>query len=309
MQLILLSLVLLVLIAKSVSGKILWFMATQADHTLHFACIKAALISVLLWHPHQLYPVLILSGNNQNMPLPDWLTRLVKLDRVLLLYRNLTFVDQDVIRQYPILNRPHFLRLDIPTIVPELAETLPSSLRSDIDFDYAFYTDCDISFYPSFDLDDLPKPKVISLGGEFIKDIMADSDVLYMNISAMNEHHAGFVKHGINGEFKFAAFDQGYIPSYFRDKLQVAELLPPTFNWKPNRGNSDKTVILLFHGSKSAECSSYMDDNGCDSCSVIKCADLPKFASACNSGRDVYHYGQNCYVDGHDDVDDEQSFY
>eukprot|EP00981_Chlorochromonas_danica_P010295 scaffold3088_cov169-Ochromonas_danica.AAC.4 len=296
---------LLALMAKCVSGKILWFMATQAGHSLHFACIKAALISVLLWHSHQLHPVLLLTGNSQNMPLPDWLIKLVKSDRVLLLYRNLTFVDQDVIRQFPVLNSPHFLRLDIPAIVPELAQTLPSSLRSNIDFDYAFYTDCDVPFYPSFDLDALPKPKVISLGGEFNKGLMANSGVLYTNISAMNEHHAGFVEHGMKGEFNF---DQGYILSYFRDKLQVAELLPPAFNWKPYRGNSDKSTILLFHGPKpgvSAECSTYMDSNGCDSYSVVKCADLPNFVSACKSGRDVYHYGQNYYVVD----DDEYSFY
>eukprot|EP00981_Chlorochromonas_danica_P014773 scaffold8792_cov182-Ochromonas_danica.AAC.1 len=123
----------------------------------------------------QLYPVLILSGSHQNVTLPDWLTELVESDKILILHRNLTFVDQDVINKYPILNHPAFLRLDIPTIVPELAKTLPRSLKSKIDFDYALYTDCDVLFYPSFNLNELPKPKVISLGGEMTKDEMANS--------------------------------------------------------------------------------------------------------------------------------------
>eukprot|EP00981_Chlorochromonas_danica_P014647 scaffold8452_cov185-Ochromonas_danica.AAC.29 len=281
--------------ASCLGEKTLWFMATQTTRTAHdsyFSFAKAALNTVLLRHSDQLFPVLILGGSHQNVTLPDWLTKLAESDKILILHRNLTFVDREVVQKCPILNHPAFLRLDIPTIVPELAKTLPPSLRSTINFDYALYTDCDVLFYPSFNLNELPKPKVISLGGEMTKVDMANSGVLYINISAMNEHRAGFIEHGKAANFKFNAFDQGYIISYFKDKLHVAELLPATFNWKPYWGNSNKTAILHFHGMKpgrSANCFSNMDSNGCDSPIVSKCVGTRIYVDICKYITNLYH--------------------
>eukprot|EP00981_Chlorochromonas_danica_P007434 scaffold1729_cov173-Ochromonas_danica.AAC.10 len=299
MKLALLFVLILDLVVECVGKKTLWFMATETTHTSYLSFIKAALNSVLLLHSDQLYPVLILSGGSQTATLPDWLTKIAKSDKILILHRNLTFVDQDVIQKYPILNHPAFLRLDIPTIVPELAnKTLSHSLRSTINFDYALYTDCDVLFYPSFNLNQLPKPKVISLGGEMTKVDIANSGVLYMNIKAMRKHMAGFIKHGKKANFKFDAYDQGYILSYFKHKLHVAELLPATYNWKPYWGNSSKTAILHFHGPKPgmlADCFAFMDSNGCDSPSMAKCVGGAKvYIKICKFGRD------KCKVPIHD---------
>eukprot|EP00981_Chlorochromonas_danica_P014034 scaffold7236_cov163-Ochromonas_danica.AAC.2 len=267
-------------------------MATGIPHAFHLTYIKAVLNSVLPRHSDQLYPVLMLGGGrtHQNVTLPDWLTKLTKSGKILIVHRNLTFVDQEVINKYPILNHPAFLRLEIPTIVPELAQTLPSSLRSNIDFDYALYTDCDVLFYPSFNLNELPKPKVISLGGEMTKVDMANSGVLYMNIKAMGKHMEGFIKHGKKGNFTFEAYDPGYIISYFRDKVHVAERLPATYNWKPYWGDSNKTAILHFHGPKpglSADCFAFMDNDGCDSLSMVKCVGGAKaYLNICKFARD-----------------------
>eukprot|EP00981_Chlorochromonas_danica_P014238 scaffold7588_cov179-Ochromonas_danica.AAC.2 len=131
--------------------------------------------------------------------------------------------------------------------MPELAKALPRSLRSTINFDYAVYTDCDVLFYPSFNLNELPKPKVLSLRGEMIKEEIANSSVLYMSmfLSAMNGHRACFIEQGKKANFTFGAFDQGYIITYFRHKLHVAELLPATFNWKPYWGNWIPTKLLF----------------------------------------------------------------
>lgn len=273
---------------------LLWFMATERSHAFYLTYIKAALTSALLWHSHQLFPVLILSASSQqDVPLPDWLTKLADSDQILILHHNLSFVDAEVILKHPILNHPAFLRLDIPTIVPKLAKTLSPSLKSTINFDYALYTDCDVLFYPSFDINELSKPKVISLGGEMTKEDMANSGVLFMNISAMNEHMAGFIEHGKKGNFDFGAYDQGYILSYFRDKLQVAEHLPAAFNWKPYWGHANKTAILHFHGPKPgllAECFAFMDDVGCDSPSMAKCVGGAEvYLAICRFGRDKYH--------------------
>eukprot|EP00981_Chlorochromonas_danica_P009077 scaffold2474_cov234-Ochromonas_danica.AAC.4 len=270
-------------------------MATQPARNAHdsyFSFAKAALNSVLLQHSDQLFPVLMLGGSHQNATLPDWLTNLAKSDKILILHHKLTFVDQEVIQKYPVLNHPAFLRLDIPTIVPELAQTLPRSLRSTINFDYALYTDCDVLFYPSFNLSELPKPKVISLGGEMTKEEIANSGVLYINISAMNEHRTGFIEHGKRANFTFGAYDQGYIITYFRRKLNVAELLPATYNWKPYWGNSNKTAILHFHGPKpgrSANCFSNMDSNGCDSPIVSKCVGTHIYVDICKYITNLYH--------------------
>eukprot|EP00981_Chlorochromonas_danica_P008008 scaffold1945_cov181-Ochromonas_danica.AAC.3 len=293
MKLTLLFVLILHLVAECAGKKTLWFMATETTHASYLAYIKAALASVLLWHSHQLYPVLILSGSSQNAALPDWLTKLAKSDKILILHRNLTFVDQEVINKYPILNHPAFLRLDIPTIVPELAQTLPRSLKSHtINFDYALYTDCDVLFSPSFNLNELPKPKVISLGGEMTKDEMANSGVLYINIKVMRKHMEGFIEHGKTANFKFDAYDQGYILSYFRDKLNVTELLPAAFNWKPYWGNSNKTAILHFHGPKPgllAECFALIDNDGCDGPSMAKCVGGAEvYINICRFGRDKY---------------------
>eukprot|EP00981_Chlorochromonas_danica_P008006 scaffold1945_cov181-Ochromonas_danica.AAC.1 len=107
------------------------------------------------------------------------------------------------------------------------------------------------------------------------KEDMANSGVLYINISAMNEHMADFIEHGKTANFTFEANDQGYILSYFRDKLNVAELLPAFFNWKPYWGNSNKTAILHFHGPKPgllADCFAFMDNDGCDSAPFLLCS-------------------------------------
>eukprot|EP00981_Chlorochromonas_danica_P014135 scaffold7413_cov177-Ochromonas_danica.AAC.1 len=130
MKLTLFSLFILAHVVFCLGGKTLWFMATQTAHASYLSFVKAALNSMLLRHSDQLYPVLMLGGGrtHQNVTLPDWLTKLTKSGKILILHRNLTFVDQDVINKYPILNHPAFLRLDIPTIVPELAKTLPRSL-------------------------------------------------------------------------------------------------------------------------------------------------------------------------------------
>lgn len=277
------------------TGKTLWFMATQTTHALYLTFIKAALNSVLLRHSHQLFPVLILSGSSQDVYPPDWLTKLAESDKILILRHNLSFVDPEVIHKYPILNHPAFLRLDIPTIVPELAKTLPLSLRSTINFDYALYTDCDVLFYPSFNINELSKPKVISLGGEMTKVDMSNSGVLYMNISSMNEHIAGFIEHGKKDNFNYGAYDQGYIVSYFKEKLHVAEFLPETFNWKPYWGYSNKTAILHFHGPKPgqyAECFAFMDSSDCDSSPSMakRCMYGAKmYLKVCRFGRDEYH--------------------
>eukprot|EP00981_Chlorochromonas_danica_P008010 scaffold1945_cov181-Ochromonas_danica.AAC.5 len=298
MKLTLLFVLILHLVAECAGKKTLWFMATETNHASYLTFIKAALNSVLPRHSDQLYPVLILSGGGQHAALPDWLTKLTKSGKILTLHRNLTFVDQEVIQKYPILNHPAFLRLDIPTIVPELAKTLPRSLRSTINFDYALYTDCDVLFYPSFNLNELPKPKVISLGGEMTKEDMANSGVLYMNIKAMKKHMAGFVKHGKTANFTFDAYDQGYILSYFRDKLHVAQFLPAAFNWKPYWGDSNKTAILHFHGPKPgllADCFAFMDNDGCDSPSMAKCVGGAEvYLNICRFGRD------KCHVSTHD---------
>eukprot|EP00981_Chlorochromonas_danica_P014632 scaffold8452_cov185-Ochromonas_danica.AAC.14 len=293
MKLTLLFIWILTLLAECAGEKTLWFMTTQTDHSPYLTFIKAALNSVLLWHSGQLHPVLILSKGSQNVPLPYWLTKLTESGKVLILHHNLTFVDREVVQKYPVLNHPAYLRLDIPSLVPELAKTLPPSLRSTINFDYVLYTDCDVLFYPSFNINDLPKPKVISLGGEMTKDDIVNSGVLYMNVSAMNEHMTDFVEHGKNASFSFSViFDQGYILSYFKDKLHVAELLPSAFNWKAYWGKSNSTAILHFHGPKpgrSAECFALMDSNGCDSPRVAKCVKHQVYLSLCKFGRDRYH--------------------
>eukprot|EP00981_Chlorochromonas_danica_P014578 scaffold8334_cov164-Ochromonas_danica.AAC.4 len=288
-------LLILVLVTECVGKKTLWFMATQFNEhaASYLAFVKAALNSALLLHSDQLFPVLMLGGSHhQNVPLPDWLTKLAESGTIHILHRNLTFVNREVINKYPILNHPAYLRLDIPTIVPELAKTLPPSLKSNIDFDYILYTDCDVLFYPSFNINDLPKPKVISLGGEMKKDEIANSGVLYMNIKGMRKHMAGFIEHGKNANFSFPVFDQGYLLSYFHDKLHVAELLPAAFNWKPYWGNSNKTAILHFHGMKprrSAECFSNMDSSGCESPIVAKCVGTPIYVDICRHITNLYH--------------------
>eukprot|EP00981_Chlorochromonas_danica_P014434 scaffold7982_cov159-Ochromonas_danica.AAC.1 len=96
MKLTLFFVLILALVAECVVRiKTLWFMATENTHASYLTFVKAALNSVLMWHSHQLYPVLILSGSHQNATLPDWLTKLTKSGKILTLHRNLTFVDQE----------------------------------------------------------------------------------------------------------------------------------------------------------------------------------------------------------------------
>uniref|UniRef100_A0A7S3MFX3 Uncharacterized protein n=1 Tax=Spumella elongata TaxID=89044 RepID=A0A7S3MFX3_9STRA len=91
------------------------------------------------------------------------------------------------------------------------------------------------------------------MGPESRRGTQGNSGVLYMNISAMQEHWPSVLELAVKKNFKFAAVDQGLFVEYFVVRNHSV-LMPDRFNWKGYWGGADDVVIAHFHGPKPGRC-------------------------------------------------------
>lgn len=130
------------------------------------------------------------------------------------------------------------------------------------DTKFVFYTDADVMFHNSFDLDALPRPNILSWGAEtLVGDHFANTGVMVMNIHGFTREIAEKVLH------KFTqiggACEQHAINRYLlseRGAIDVGDYinLPNRFNYKCYWGGLSVTNelpdIIHFHGPKPGRC-------------------------------------------------------
>jgi hypothetical protein len=231
--------------------KVLWF--TAIDSCLeevrneYFKFLVAALNSARINSP-SLVPYVLYNGNESRIP-----DSLKSMKWVNFFNHQLSFSENlkkcDEKYNYQI---GAYFRLDIPLIMESL---LGKYALKNIDLEYVLYTDTDVLFFKDIDSCSLPKPSVISIGPENYKNTSGNSGVLYMNVSAMKNHHNELISFADSNCWKFSAYDQGLILSYFVYQ-GLSNKLPDEYNWKGYWGGFEKNDIVIahFHGPKPGRC-------------------------------------------------------
>ena len=245
--------------------KVLWFIAIAAQRketALEYYLFATAALQSAISNAPSLIPIVLHAEEFRN--LPDKLSGL-STNGVHFVQHNLSFQHRIVKfgeKDNPWLY-PHFLfnlgayyRLDIPYVIDSVIASLSLSNNSRVDTDFVLYTDTDIMFLKDFDECSLPKPSVLMLGGEDIKGKMANTGVLYMNVSAMKQHFTSYLTFADDKKWNFFVADQTLIIDYFV-RQQLSQLLPDEFNWKGYWGGYHKInqiVIVHFHAAKPRRC-------------------------------------------------------
>ena len=240
--------------------KVLWFCAISAQRkeTAHeyYQFAIAALNSALANAP-SLIPIVLHADE-----IPDRLSRLS--------FHGVHFVQHNLSFQHRIVKYgdnpwlyPHFLwnlgayyRLDIPYVIDKVISSVALANNAQVDTEYVLYTDTDVLFLKDFNECSLPKPSVLMLGGEDVKGKMANTGVLYMNISAMKYHFVSYLKYADDKKWNFFVADQTLIIEYFVNQ-HLSQLLPDEYNWKGYWGGYNKfndIVIVHFHAAKPRRC-------------------------------------------------------
>jgi hypothetical protein len=75
----------------------------------------------------------------------------------------------------------------------------------------------------------VPAPKILAIGGEQHRKTKVNSGVMFINSTALAQHHYGLIAWGVEHKFP-QLFDQTMINEYFN--ANDLDLLPDEFNWK-----------------------------------------------------------------------------
>ena len=230
-----------------------WFMAVSVSSKKHLSYMRASLSSGLA-HSN-MYPIVLISGDPSSIP--TWLLLLNRSCRALVIGHNLTFSTR-IARSAPhVMNHPAYLRLDIPNVLMKINDSVCSHI--DLNYNYGLYTDTDIIFTSRFNIESLPEPKVIMIGGETKKGKRNNSGILYINITAIRQHFPKLLTFADKYKWNFEALDQGLIMKYYK---HVSQLLPDIYNWKPYWGINHQACIIHFHGAKPGDCAECLATNG-----------------------------------------------
>jgi len=155
------------------------------------------------------------------------------------------------LNKYDACNDGAYLRIDIPQIMT----TNGMDRIPDIDPKFVLYTDMDIVWREPISLSEweqmLPTKKTFKYSVETHKGGKRplNTGVMIVNVEKFASIHDEFVKFGVVHDFKFTAFDQGWINA-FSDAFGENELLTNTWNWKVYWGNSPGVKLVHFHGPK-----------------------------------------------------------
>lgn len=253
-----------------VSRKMLWFVGagsnSQSSDDEYFRYIRVAVNSARANAP-SLIPVLLYSHISR-LPLD-----IISDPDLIRIQHNLTFSNQIGMRGCMANEGPGvYFRLDIPTIVDRMLPTLNSSL---VDTEYVLYTDADVLFLNDVNECNLMKPKVIMVGPEHVKDTIANTGVMYINVSSFEDNLPELLDYANASNWNGCG--QDLVLSFFRNASRnlSMDLLPNTFNWKGYWGHSSAAAIVHFHGPKPLRC--------------LPCYLAEKDITACNCPRGYDH--------------------
>jgi hypothetical protein len=124
-------------------------------------------------HERSLVPALIVSMNVSETPL--WMQTMSERCELFVIPHQLSFAAE--LNAVGRRSNGAYLRLDIPLVLEILKKTRCAEVRTDIQYEYALYTDTDAMFLDNFSLSSLKQPKVMYIGPEHIKGTMRNSGV------------------------------------------------------------------------------------------------------------------------------------
>jgi lipopolysaccharide biosynthesis glycosyltransferase len=140
-----------------------------------------------------------------------------------------------------------FLRLDIP--------------RVEFEDDFVLYTDCDVMFTNSIDLN-FCRPEIFAVAGQFEKKSYysdMNSGVMLINVQRIRRDLPALVDFLCNNFYDVHGYDQELLRLFYNARWDP---LSACYNWKPYWGGSDKANIVHFHGPKPAAARKLIDDHG-----------------------------------------------
>ena len=242
--------------------RFLWFTCIGESDRLYLDFEMVALESASQNSP-SLLPVVVVSGPPSEIP--QWLHHMHDQCELILLNHNVSFA-AEVIKFLP--DRAHllgpYLRLDIPLIVDSIVDHIPSKCSYQWNKEYVIYTDTDVMILK--DVNPLVyRPPILSVGAEHIKDRIANTGVLIINVPQWKQITPHLLQYATLHKWSFEAYDQGLILHYIDDYLQKnVSLLPNELNWKPYLTINSNALIIHFHGPKPkkyADCYALLTSN------------------------------------------------
>ncbi len=140
-------------------------------------------------------------------------------------------------------------------------------LRADIPIveetdDFVLYTDADVIFgNPNIGKTPIPVPDYFAAAPEFDSNNWSyfNAGSMLMNVKNLKSDHKRFADFVIpNFEMLFNhAHDQGAYNHLYKD---MWTRLPVEYNWKPNWGINEKSVVVHFHGPKPKDIENYFNN-------------------------------------------------
>jgi hypothetical protein len=236
----------------------------------YFEHVQVAIESVLSCCTNDFFPVIMVGGNPAFIP--NYLWRLHDHCLIEVFNHNMTFSQriQNSTKYGSYANHGAFMRLDIPIAFNAIVTSIHHrcgnianhSLSNDtgIHPNYVLYTDCDVIMYKSPPL--IPTPH-LALGPEVIKGQKINSGVMFINVRGFGKELPKLLDFADQHDWKFAAYDQGLLIQYFKDRLV---LLPDKYNWKLYWGINKEAFIVHFHCG--------MKLNACSECFMVNRFDL-----------------------------------
>lgn len=172
------------------------------------------------------------------------------------IYHTLSFDDKlkaklaaGLVKQKWYSQRGTFLRLDISLILPSVMPLY----RNDpsIEKEYFLYTDTDVLFLKDITTCSFPNPPpFLSMSAEDKVGLPENAGILYVNSTAMTQHHPKIIDFAESIAWALPAYDQDLLMWYLGDIPYLSEV----FNWKGYWGSSEEAVIVHFHGPKPCRC-------------------------------------------------------
>mmetsp|Transcript_24374 Transcript_24374/g.49912 ORF Transcript_24374/g.49912 Transcript_24374/m.49912 type:complete len:403 (+) Transcript_24374:279-1487(+) len=148
-----------------------------------------------------------------------------------------------------------YLKVDLPLILGKLGPELVDT--SAVDMSYVLWTDPDVMLFKDINSCTLPRPPLLSIGGDTGHEVASSFGVVYFNVSAYRGVYREVLDFGRSNNFYVGhgALDQAFLMNFFDWRIT---LLPDTFNYKPYWGSFPKgpykpdgeITLLHFQGPK-----------------------------------------------------------
>eukprot|EP01025_Chloroclados_australasicus_P060731 TRINITY_DN782_c0_g2_i1.p1 TRINITY_DN782_c0_g2~~TRINITY_DN782_c0_g2_i1.p1 ORF type:complete len:378 (+),score=38.15 TRINITY_DN782_c0_g2_i1:133-1266(+) len=235
--------------SSSTCKRILWVMGFSwyEPNLPRINQIKFAIISALKSAPG-LQPLIMYETppetNSNDDPFIQWLEHhnviVCQLNNTLILreLRSASEIDDH--------NRANYFCLDVDTYLNQCVR----DDNANISREYVLYTDTDVAFVRDINECNIPKPHVLSIGGDIKRNEMVNLGVMVFNVSGYQHHKNAFFEHFHANNYVKELFTEFFASQNLMDKL------PELFNFKmywwcwlkEGKGLKVKPMIIHFDG-------------------------------------------------------------